>query len=78
MSKEPDLRYCEYCDTRFDPEADDGECPSCKEHAEREQAYWFAQFGREPKPYTREEVEDCYSEPCEYQKRESMLMEIEK
>ena len=68
------IRYCssEACDNELMPEDEDGLCQACE--AERqEQAKYYEQMYRASKDYTRAEIEDVYSSPADYQKRERML-----
>lgn len=69
------MATCEYCDTEFDPEDDNG-CPPCYREIKRQQEYHRAMFRNQPS-YTREEIDDCYSEPCEYQKRIGALRSMD-
>lgn len=74
VEDDEDLVVCEYCDTQFDASRDDG-CPVCYKKMKSQQAYYGALFAREHR-YTREEIEDCYSHPTEYQKRIGALREL--
>lgn len=69
-----ELADCDYCGTSYDTESGDG-CPGCAAYHEQQKAYGFALFRNQPR-YTREDIESCYSEPCEYQKRIGALREL--
>lgn len=61
------MATCEYCDSYYNKETGDG-CPGCAAYMKEQQAYYSALFAGQHR-YTREDIEDCYSEPCEYNKR---------
>jgi len=65
----------EYTDCQNRVAEDGDRCNPCEAEYSATAAYWKRQYDREPR-YSRAEVEDCYSEPCERNKRERMLMEV--
>ena len=70
--------YCtnnEYgCDNKVAEE--DTKCDPCQAAYDSEAAYWRQQYDRSPR-YSRAEIEDCYSESCERNKREIALSRLE-
>ena len=65
-----DISHSDYCPV--DNIGDIEDCEHCMAEQERQAAYYGALYARE-KRYTPEEIEDCYSEPSERHKRDSML-----
>lgn len=63
---------CEYCNTPMD---EDEGCPSCLAEMKRQQDFYGALFANQPR-YTREEIEDVYSDATDAHKRETMLNEL--
>ena len=65
-----DITHSDYCPVNNTGPLED--CVHCLTEQQRTQDYWRAQYLREHHP-TREEIEDCYSDPTERSKRDILI-----
>jgi len=74
-AEEEDTYKCfnwEYTDCQNRVTEDGDRCDPCQAAYDSEAAFWKAQYDRSPR-YSRAEIESCYSEPCEANKREILI-----
>jgi hypothetical protein len=69
-----DITHSDWCPVGNTGELED--CAPCLQEQERAHAYYGALYAREHH-YTREEIEDAYSDSTDYAKREAMLRTFE-